>query len=216
MPTYCKYCHESGHFASECNKSPSGKRVRFACLKSGHIRANCPEKIKSFKKRRRHSVPSDTRLSSVAESSAVVLSPPLEDLANPPTIQSCETTEMSSQLPKVDIDVVNPNLPQSAEAEACSDSYSLPSQPANPLSTDNYVAQAQFEILTLETIRSDSPMYSFPPQEESMECDNDEVANTTLPVINQSACSSNTSKYASRPKRNAKPPLRYENDSRYH
>ncbi|ORE11367.1 hypothetical protein BCV72DRAFT_326130 [Rhizopus microsporus var. microsporus] len=216
MPTYCKYCHESGHSASECNKSPSGKRVCFACLKSGHIRANCPEKIKSSKERRRHPVPSDARLSSVVESSAVVLSPPLKDLANPPTIHSCESIESPSQVSDVEVDVVNPNSSQSTEAEACSDTYNFPTRPVNALSTDNDVAQAHSEILTLETTRSDSPTDSLPPQEESMECDNDEIAKTTLPVINQSARSSNASKYAPRPKRNAKPPLRYEDDSRYH
>lgn len=163
MPTYCKYCHESRHSASECNKPPSGKRVCFACLKSGHIRPNCPEKTKSSKKRRRHPAPSDACLSSVAESSAVVLSPPLEALANPPTIQSCEINETSSQLPEVDVDVDDLNLSQSAEAEACSDSHSLPSQPVISLSTNNNVAQDQSQNLTLETTLSDSPTDSLPP-----------------------------------------------------
>ncbi|ORE01490.1 hypothetical protein BCV72DRAFT_217194, partial [Rhizopus microsporus var. microsporus] len=52
MPTYCKYCHESGHIASSCPKSPSGKRVCFLCLKRGHVRADCPERTSTAKRRR--------------------------------------------------------------------------------------------------------------------------------------------------------------------
>lgn len=54
MPTYCKYCHESGHIAANCSKSPSNKCVRFACLKPDHIRAHCTEKARLGKKRRRN------------------------------------------------------------------------------------------------------------------------------------------------------------------
>ncbi|RCH88071.1 hypothetical protein CU097_010209 [Rhizopus azygosporus] len=52
MPTYCKYCHESGHIASSCPKSPSGKRVCFLCLKRGHVRADCPKRTSAAKRRR--------------------------------------------------------------------------------------------------------------------------------------------------------------------
>lgn len=52
MPTYCKYCHESGHIASSCPKTPSGKRVCFLCLKRGHVRADCPKRTFAAKRRR--------------------------------------------------------------------------------------------------------------------------------------------------------------------
>ncbi|EIE86812.1 hypothetical protein RO3G_11523 [Rhizopus delemar RA 99-880] len=52
MPTYCKYCHELGHSASECQQAPSNKRVCYYCYKPGHIRVQCPDKISPAKRLR--------------------------------------------------------------------------------------------------------------------------------------------------------------------
>ncbi|KAG1268128.1 hypothetical protein G6F68_001352 [Rhizopus microsporus] len=46
------YCHESGHIASSCPKSLSGKRICFFCLKRGHVRTDCPERTSATKRRR--------------------------------------------------------------------------------------------------------------------------------------------------------------------
>ncbi|EIE78416.1 hypothetical protein RO3G_03120 [Rhizopus delemar RA 99-880] len=52
MPTYCKYCHELGHSASNCKQAPSNKRVCYYCFKPGHIRVQCPDKISPAKRLR--------------------------------------------------------------------------------------------------------------------------------------------------------------------
>ncbi|KAG1443803.1 hypothetical protein G6F55_012545 [Rhizopus delemar] len=80
MPTYCKYCHESGHSASGCPKSPSGKRVCFLCLKRGHVRAECPERT-SAAKRRRNGKPTLDRNTSPSSASVDIVSN-LEDTMN--------------------------------------------------------------------------------------------------------------------------------------
>lgn len=49
MSSYCKYCHESDHAASDCPKFSSGKRACFLCLKRGHVGADCPERTPAAK-----------------------------------------------------------------------------------------------------------------------------------------------------------------------
>ena len=52
MPTWCRYCHQTGHTKFECEKSKA-RIICYNCQQMGHRSFECPRKIAQMKPKRR-------------------------------------------------------------------------------------------------------------------------------------------------------------------